>query len=224
MDQADPIARLSTWSGLRLGIMGGAFDPIHIAHLVTAQEALVQFRLDEVMFMPSGQPPHKKRQLAPAESRYLMTALATASHPRFSVSRLEIDQPGVDYTVDTLRYLRGALEPDARLFFITGADAVLDMLTWKDPAGVLELCTIAAATRPGFDLSRLSAVLASLGPRVAGPGPDARVQTMEVPALDISSTMIRKRLAAGLPVRYLVPDAVYELLEKSGEYRSSGVA
>jgi nicotinate-nucleotide adenylyltransferase len=224
MDQADPIARLSTWSGLRLGIMGGAFDPVHIAHLVTAQEALIQFQLDEVMFLPSGQPPHKKRRLAPAEFRYLMTAVATASHPRFSVSRLEIDQPGVDYTVDSLRYLTGALMPDSKLFFITGADAVLDILTWKDPAGVLGLCTLVAATRPGFDLSRLSAVLASLGPGIVGPGPDARVRMMEVPGLDISSTMIRERLAGGLPVRYLVPDAVHELLEKSGEYRSSGPA
>jgi nicotinate-nucleotide adenylyltransferase len=220
MNQADPIARLSTRTGLRLGIMGGAFDPVHIAHLVTAQEALLQFRLDEVMFLPSGQPPHKKRQLAPAEFRYLMTAVATASHPKFSVSRLEIDRPGVGYTVDTLQYLADALAPDARVFFITGADAVLDILAWKDPAGVLALCTLIAATRPGFDLSRLSAVLATLGPGVVGPGPDARVQVMEVPGLDISSSMIRERLAAGLPVRYIVPDAVCELIDKSGEYRS----
>jgi nicotinate-nucleotide adenylyltransferase len=137
---------------------------------------------------------------------------------------LEIDQPGVDYTVDSLRYLTGALMPDSKLFFITGADAVLDILTWKDPAGLLGLCTLVAATRPGFDLSRLSAVLASLGPGIVGPGPDARVRMMEVPGLDISSTMIRERLAGGLPVRYLVPDAVHELLEKSREYRSSDPA
>lgn len=220
MDQADPITRLSTETGLRLGIMGGAFDPIHIAHLVTAQEALLQFRLDEVMFMPSGHPPHKKRRLAPAELRYLMVAVATASHPKFSVSRLEIDRPGVGYTVDTLEYLAANLASDARLFFVTGADAVLDILTWKDPPGVLELCTLIAATRPGFDLSRLSALLASLGPEVVGPGPESRVQIMEVPGLDISSSMIRERLAAGIPVRYLVPDAVCHLIDKTGEYRS----
>jgi len=218
--QADPITHLSTRTGLRLGIMGGAFDPIHIAHLVTAQEALLQFRLDEVMFMPSGHPPHKKRRLAPAEFRYLMVALATASHPKFSVSRLEIDRPGVGYTVDTLEYLAAHLAPDARLFFVTGADAVLDILTWKDPPGVLELCTLIAATRPGFDLSRLSALLASLGPEAVGPGPDARVQVMEVPGLDISSSMIRERLAARLPVCYLVPDAVCDLIDKTGEYGS----
>ncbi len=220
MDQADPITRLRTRTGVRLGIMGGAFDPIHIAHLVTAQEALFQFRLDEVMFMPSGRPPHKKRRLAPADFRYRMVAAATASHPKFSVSRLEIDRPGVGYTVDTLEYLAAALASDARLFFVTGADAVLDILTWKDPPGVLELCTLIAATRPGFDLSRLSAVLASLGPEVVGPGPDARVQVMQVPGLDISSSMIRERLAAGLPVRYLVPDAVCRLIEETGEYCS----
>ena len=224
LNQADPISRLSTRSGLRLGIMGGAFDPIHIAHLVTAQEALVQFRLDEVVFMPSGHPPHKKRRLAPAEFRYDMTAVATASNPRFSVSRLEIDRPGVGYTVDTLQCLAGVLGSDAGVFFITGADAVLDILTWKDPPGVLELCTLIAATRPGFDLSRLSAALASLGPGVVGPGPDSRVQIMEVPGLDISSSMIRARLLAGLPVRYLVPDAVCQLIEKSGEYRSPNQA
>ncbi len=219
MDQADPIARLSARSGLRLGVMGGAFDPIHIAHLVTAQEALLQFRLDEVVFMPSGRPPHKKRHVAPSELRYLMTAVATASHPRFSVSRLEIDRAGIGYTVDTLEYLAGSLARDARVFFVTGADAVLDILTWKEPSRVLELSTLIAATRPGFDLSRLSAFLASLGPE-AGPGPEARVRVMEVPGLDISSTLIRDRLAAGLPVRYLVPEAACQLIEKSGMYRS----
>jgi nicotinate-nucleotide adenylyltransferase len=220
VDQGDPIARLGSRSGLRLGIMGGAFDPIHIAHLVTAQEALLQFHLDEVVFLPSGRPPHKKRELAPAEFRYLMVAVATASHPKFSVSRIEIDRPGVCYTVDTLQYLAARLAPDARLFFITGADAVLDILAWKDPRGLLELCTLIAATRPGFDLSRLSAALASLGPGAVGPGPEARVRVMEVPGLDISSSMIRERLATGLPVRYLVPDVVCQLIEKSGEYRS----
>jgi nicotinate-nucleotide adenylyltransferase len=200
--------------------MGGSFDPIHVAHLITAQEALTQFGLDEIVFLPSGRPPHKKRTLAPAEFRYLMVALAIASHPHFWVSRLEIDRPGVGYTVDTLEKVSGMLRPDAQIFFVTGADAVLDILTWKDPPGVLELCTLIAATRPGFDLSRLSGALASLGPQVVGPGPDARARIMEIPGLDISSSMIRERLAAGLPVRYLVPDAVCQLMEKTGEYRS----
>jgi len=219
MHDADPIVRLSASSNLRLGIMGGAFDPIHIAHLVTAQEALLQFELDEVVFLPSGHPPHKKRKLAPAEFRYLMTAVATAAHPRFSVSRFEIERSGVGYTVDTLQHMKGMLMPEAQLFFVTGADAVLDILTWKDPSGVLELCTLIAATRPGFDLSRLSTALSSLGRDVVGPGPDSRVKVMEVPGLDISSSMIRERLAAGLPVRYLVPEPVCQMIEKSGAYR-----
>jgi nicotinate-nucleotide adenylyltransferase len=218
VDRSDPIARLRSHRGLRLGIMGGAFDPIHVAHLVTAQEALLQFHMDEVMFLPSGRPPHKKQHVASAEFRYLMVAVATAPHAKFSVSRLEIDRPGVGYTVDTLEYLTGNLTPDTQLFFITGADAVLDILTWKDPSRVLELCTFVAATRPGFDLSRLSAVLASLDPQKIAPGPDARVQVMEVPGLDVSSSMIRERLAAGLPVRYLVPESVCQLIEKSGVY------
>ncbi len=222
--EADPISRLSARRGLRLGIMGGAFDPVHIAHLVAAQEALTQFGLDEVVFMPSGQPPHKKRRLASPEFRYRMTVAATASNPRFSVSRLEIDQPGTDYTVDTLEYLKGALQPDAVLFFITGADAVLDILSWKDPQGVLARCTLLAATRPGFDLSRLASVLASLGAGVVGTGPEAKVRVMDVPGLDISSSMIRQRIAAGLPVRYLVPDAVCDLIDSSDEYRpGSGI-
>jgi nicotinate-nucleotide adenylyltransferase len=204
--------------------MGGAFDPIHIAHLVTAQEALLQFCLDEVVFVPSGRPPHKKRRLAPAELRYAMAVVATASHPAFSVSRMEIDRLDVGYTVDTLEYLSATLARDARVFFVTGADAVLEILTWKDPGRVLELCTLIAATRPGFDLSRLSEVLDSLGPQVVGPGPEARVRIMEVPGLAISSSMIRERLQAGLPVRYLVPEAVCQLIEKSGEYRAATVA
>lgn len=218
MGEDDFISRLRSRTDLRLGVMGGAFDPIHIAHLVTGQEALLQFHLDEVVFMPSGTPPHKERQLAPAELRYLMVALATASHPRFSVSRLEIDRPGVGYTVDTLELLAGALGPGSRVFFVTGADAVLDILTWKQPARVLELCTLIAATRPGYDLSRLATVLDRLEPGLVGSGLEARVRVMEIPALAISSSLIRERLAAGRPVRYLVPEAVAQFIEKSGVY------
>jgi len=220
MDSDDPIFRLRERPGLKLGIMGGAFDPIHIAHLVTADEALLQFDLDEMLFMPAGNPPHKTRDLAPAEFRHLLVAVATASHPRFLVSPYEIDRKQVGYTVETLEYLAGVLSHDAALFFVTGADAVLDILTWKDPAGVLELCTLIAATRPGYDLSRLSGVLDKLGPGLAGSGPEARVKLMEVPALAISSSMIRERLASGKAVRYLVPDSVAQLIEKAGFYSS----
>ena len=208
-------------SGLRLGIMGGAFDPIHIAHLVTAEEARAQFDLDQVLFMPAGDPPHKSRRLAPAEFRYLLVAVATASHPRFSVSRFEIGREEVSYTVDTLEHLAGIVPEGTELFFVTGADAVLDILTWKDPARVLELATFIAATRPGYDLSKLAGLLERLRAETAGLVPEARVRTMEVPALAISSSMIRERLAAGKGVRYLVPDSVAQLIEKSSAYVSS---
>ncbi len=218
MDEQDPLHRLSQSARVRLGIMGGAFDPIHIAHLVTAEEALTQFDLDEVVFMPAGNPPHKTRHLASAELRYLLVCVATAGNPRFSVSRYEIDRSQVGYTVDTLEYVAGLLGPEAQIFFITGADAVLDILTWKSPARVVELCTLIAATRPGYDLSRLSGVFEGLGPAVAGTGPEARVRAMEIPALAISSSMIRERLASGKPIRYLVPDGVAQLIKKAGLY------
>jgi len=218
MDPNGLIAGLCEKTGLRLGIMGGAFDPIHMAHLVTAQEALQQFGLDQVLFMPAGDPPHKGRQMAPADLRYLLVSVATASNPRFSVSRFELDRSAISYTVDTLEHLRGVLPSEAEMFFITGADAVLDILSWKDPARVLELSTFIAATRPGYDLARLSGLLEQLRSVTSGFVPEERVKVMEVPALAISSSMIRARLAAGLTVRYLVPDAVGQLIEKSGFY------
>ncbi|OFW61047.1 MAG: nicotinate (nicotinamide) nucleotide adenylyltransferase [Actinobacteria bacterium RBG_16_64_13] len=218
MDRDGLIAHLSDRPGLRLGIMGGAFDPIHMAHLVTAEEALIQFGLDQVMFLPGGDPPHKDRQMTPAEFRYLLVATATASNPRFSVSRFEIDRPGASYTVDTLEHLAGVVPVGTEMFFITGADAVLEILTWKRPARVLELSTFIAATRPGYDLSKLAGLLEKLRSEAVGLVPEARVKTMEIPALAISSSMIRERLAAGKTVRYLVPDAVAQLIEKSGFY------
>jgi len=221
MDEDDLIYRLRDRPGLRLGIMGGAFDPIHIAHLVTAEEALLQFGLDAILFMPAGNPPHKTRRLAPAEFRFLLVAVATASHPRFFVSSFETEREQVGYTVDTLEHLASILSHGTELFFVTGADAVLDILTWKDPARVLELCTFIAATRPGYDLARLSEVLGELASGLAEPGPEARVRVMEVPALAISSSMIRERLASGGSVRYLVPDSVAQLIEKSGLYASA---
>lgn len=218
MDSVGLISGLEDRPGLRLGIMGGAFDPIHMAHLVTAQEALAEFGLDQVLFMPAGEPPHKTRRMAPAEFRYLLTEVATASNPRFSVSRYEISRAQVSYTVDTLEYVAGLVPPETELFFITGADAVLDILSWKDPARVLELSTFIAATRPGYDLSRLAELLEGLSSAMAGLPSEARVKILEVPALAISSSMIRERLAAGKTVRYLVPDPVAHLIAKSGHY------
>jgi len=194
--------------------MGGTFDPVHYGHLVTAEEALVQFNLDKVLFMPTGRPVRKThRHVSSAEDRYLMTVIATASNPDFEVSRLEIDRPGATYTVDTMLELREIHGPRAELYFISGADAVREILTWKDAARFAELCTFIAATRPGFD--------PDLGPLTP---PDAsvplpRVEAMEVPALAISSSDIRGRVATRRPIRYLLPEAVAAYIEKNGLYR-----
>jgi nicotinate-nucleotide adenylyltransferase len=192
--------------------MGGTFDPIHHGHLVAAQEARWQFRLDRVVFVPTGQPWQKPVGVSDAEDRYRMTVLATASNPAFRVSRLEIDGVGPTYTVDTLRRLAAELGPGVRLFFVTGADAVLQILTWKDPHEVLALAELIAATRPGHDLSGLAGRV----PAAAG-----RVHPMRIPALAISSTDIRRRVAAGAPIRYLVPDDVAGYIGQRGLYRSA---
>lgn len=194
---------------LRLGIMGGTFDPIHYGHLVTAEEALVQFNLDKVVFMPTGVPVRKThRTVTPAEHRYLMTVIATASNPDFEVSRLEIDRSGLTYTVDTMLALRGLHGPQAELYFITGADAVWEILTWKDSERLADVCTFIAATRPGYDLARFSAEDAQR----------LRIEFVEVPALAISSTDIRLRLGERRPVRYLLPEAVAAYIAKNDLY------
>jgi nicotinate-nucleotide adenylyltransferase len=198
-------------TGRRLGVMGGTFDPIHYGHLVTAEEARWQFQLDEVLFVPTGQPWQKPVGVTPSEDRYLMTVIATASNPSFTVSRVEIDAPGSTYTVDTLRRLHDSVAPDDRLYFITGADAVLEILTWKDPEEVLRLAEIIAATRPGWDLSKLVDRI----PAAAG-----RVHVMTMPALAISSTDLRDRVAKGTPVTYLVPEGVANYIAKRGLYRA----
>jgi nicotinate-nucleotide adenylyltransferase len=196
--------------------MGGTFDPIHYGHLVTAEEALVQFALDAVVFVPTGQPWMKQgREVSPAEDRYLMTVIATASNPAFTVSRLEIDHHGPTYTVDTLRRIRAQQPEGTRLFFITGADAVLQILTWKESDQVLDQAEFIAATRPGFDLDRLVSQV---------PGAAGRVHRMEIPALAISSSDIRARVVRGAPIQYLVPDGVARYIQKHALYRTPGGA
>jgi nicotinate-nucleotide adenylyltransferase len=194
----------------RIGVMGGTFDPIHHGHLVAAEEARWQFDLDRVVFLPTGQPWQKPVGVSPAEDRYRMAAIATASNPAFTVSRLEIDHPGPTYTVDSLRRLRAEQPEGTRLFFITGADAVLQLLTWKDPDQVLALAEFLAATRPGFDLD-------SLVDQV--PGAAGRVHRMDIPALAISGSDLRGRVARGAPIRYLVPDEVARYISEHGLYR-----
>jgi len=196
--------------GRRVGVMGGTFDPIHYGHLVTAEEAVMQFGLEEVVFVPTGHPWMKAdRDVSSPEHRYLMTVVATASNPRFSVSRVEIDRAGPTYTVDTLRAL-GDEYPDAELFFISGADAILEIIEWKDPEDVLSLAHFIAATRPGYNLARFEA---------AAPTSHPKVSTMDVPALAISSSDIRRRVREGRAIRYLLPEGVKSLIEKVGLYR-----
>lgn len=198
---------------MRLGIMGGTFDPIHFGHLVTAEEALVQFNLDKVIFMPTGQPAAKERQrVTSSEDRYLMTVLATAANPDFDVSRMEVDRPGLTYTVDTLRALRDLHGPATELFFITGADAVWEIVTWKDAEQIAGLATFIAATRPGYDLGGALALYEAAATAF-------KIQYMEVPALAISSTDLRRRIAERRPIRYLTPEPVATYISKHQLYQ-----
>ncbi|MCL6472028.1 MAG: nicotinate-nucleotide adenylyltransferase [Firmicutes bacterium] len=203
----------------RIGIMGGTFNPIHYGHLVTAEEALYQFKLDKVVFMPAGQPPHKRdKEILSPEDRYLLTVIATASNPDFEVSRLEIERVGPSYTVDTLLELHEVYGPETDMFFITGADAVWEILTWKDAEKLVELTEFIAATRPGYSLEKFKKlhVLPEGEHRVKG---KPRVSIMEIPALAISSTDIRRRVRENRPIRYLVPEGVASYIQKSGFWR-----
>ena len=193
--------------------MGGTFDPIHHGHLVAASEVQAWFGLDEVVFVPTGQPYQKShREVAPAEHRYLMTVVATASNPRFTVSRVDIDRPGPTYTIDTLADIT-AEHPDADLFFITGADALADILGWRSAHEMFELAHFVGCTRPGYvtDSTTLEGM------------PGDRVTVVEIPALAISSSECRERTARGEPVWYLVPDGVVQYISKHGLYRPTGL-
>jgi nicotinate-nucleotide adenylyltransferase len=191
--------------GRRLGVMGGTFDPVHHGHLVAASEVAARFELDLVIFVPTGQPVGKGHEnVSPAEDRYLMTVIATASNPRFTVSRVDIDRPGMTYTVDTLADLRTRY-PGHELYFITGADALEQILSWRRADELFGLAHFVGVTRPGYDLNDHHL-------------PQGAVSLVEVPALSISSTDCRARVAAGLPVWYLVPDGVVQYISKRGLY------
>ena len=194
----------------RLGVMGGTFDPIHHGHLVAASEVAAKFALDEVVFVPTGQTWQKAHtQVSLAEDRYLMTTIATASNPRFSVSRVDIDRPGSTYTLDTLRDLHRHYGEDVDLFFITGADALSQILTWHGVLELFELAHFVGVTRPGTTLGEGD---------IAHLPPD-KVTLMEVPALAISSTDCRNRVRDKLPIWYLVPDGIVQYIAKRGLYR-----
>lgn len=186
--------------------MGGTFDPIHNGHLVAASEVAAAFELDEVIFVPTGQPWHKKA-VTEAEHRYLMSVIATAANPRFRVSRVDIDRPGITYTIDTLKDLAAEL-PDAELFFISGADAVLQILSWKEIDKIWGMAHFVAVTRPGHVLELPQA-------------PSGSISVLEIPALAISSSDIRERVPQSKPIWYLVPDGVVQYIAKHGLYRGS---
>ncbi len=186
--------------------MGGTFDPIHNGHLVCASEVASLFGLDEVVFVPTGMPSQKHEGgVSPAEHRYLMTVIATATNPQFTVSRLEIDREGPTYTIDTLRALRAERGSDVDLYFITGADALAQILSWRDPAEMLSLAHFIGATRPGYALTGEDL-------------PADSVTLVEIPALAISSSDCRDRVRRGAPIWYLVPDSVVRYVHKHGLY------
>jgi nicotinate-nucleotide adenylyltransferase len=192
--------------------MGGTFDPIHHGHLVAASEVQAWFELDEVVFVPTGEPWQKsERQVTRAEHRYLMTVIATASNPRFRVSRVDIERGGPTYTIDTLRDLSAQL-PEADLYFITGADALAEIFTWRDAAELFSLAHFVGCTRPGYEMG--ASTLEGI--------PADRLTILEIPALAISSTDCRQRTAAGQPVWYLVPDGVVQYIAKNDLYGAQG--
>jgi nicotinate-nucleotide adenylyltransferase len=187
--------------------MGGTFDPIHHGHLVAASEVAVRFGLSEVIFVPTGQPWQKTdRQVSPAEHRYLMTVIATASNPRFWVSRVDIDRPGPTFTIDTIRDIH-ALHPEAELYFITGADALGQILSWREHEEIVRLARFVGVTRPGYELSDAHL-------------PTDTVTLVDVPAMAISSSACRQRVQEDLPVWYLVPDGVVQYIGKHRLYRA----
>ena len=190
----------------RLGVMGGTFDPIHHGHLVAASEVQSWFDLAEVVFVPTGEPWQKSdREVSPAEDRYLMTVIATASNPRFSVSRVDIDRSGPTYTIDTLRDLKTARGDEWELYFITGADALEQILTWRDVDELFDLAHFVGCTRPGHELSSSGL-------------PEGKVSLVEVPALAISSSECRDRVKLGEPIWYLVPDGIVQYIAKRHLY------
>lgn len=199
---------------MRVGIFGGTFDPIHIGHLVSAEEVRVELELDRVVFVPARLPPHKLDHiLSPVEHRLAMVELAIASNPHFAVSRVDIDRLGPCYTVDTIELLRAEWGPGVEIYFIMGSDSLLDILTWHNPRRLIRLCRFAVVSRPGYrvDLDELDALL---------PGVASRVQMLNAPELAISSTDLQRRVREGLSIKYQVPKAVEDYIYQHKLYQN----
>lgn len=199
---------------MKVGVFGGTFDPIHYGHLVAAEEAWARLELGYVLFVPAGQPPHKLgRAISPAVHRVAMVELAIGGNARFLVSRVDVERAGPSYSVDMLAELQRRLGKAVQLHFIIGLDSLSELLTWHDPARLVQLCRVVAVTRPGYrwyDLASLEAAI---------PQARERIDIVEVPQLDISSSDLRQRVAEGCPISYQVPRAVERYIEKQGLYR-----
>ena len=202
----------------KIAIMGGTFNPIHNGHLVAAESVRQQMGIDRVIFIPTGKPPHKNANPMFNEHRYLMTVLATVTNPNFEVSRIEIDRAGLTYTIDTITELKRRCKPECKIYFITGADAIQEILTWKEPEKLLSMCEFVAVTRPGYKNEKLVKTIKNLKDKFKG-----RITLLEIPALSISSTDIRHRVLAGQTIKYLVPASVEEYIHKFGLYKAEDV-
>jgi nicotinate-nucleotide adenylyltransferase len=196
----------------RIGIMGGTFDPIHYGHLRAADEAHAAFGLSEVIFVPTGQPPHKTgERVSSADKRFMMTVLATVDCPYFSVSKIEIDKTGKSYTIDTLRQLKSLPEYlDTEFYFITGLDAVLDIVSWKNPEEIMSLCKFVAVSRHGYTHTRMEELPEDLR---------SAIIPLEIPLLAISSTGLRERVRKERSIRFLVPPSVEHFIRKYSLYK-----
>lgn len=203
----------------KIAVMGGTFNPIHNGHLVAAESVRQQLGIDRVIFIPTGKPPHKDSNPMFNEHRYLMTVLATVTNPYFEVSRIEIDRAGLTYTIDTIRELKTRCKPSCKIYFITGADAIEEILKWKEPEKLLAMCEFVAVTRPGYDRHTLLDTVNLLKDDYKG-----KITFLEIPALSISSTDIRHRVLSGQTIKYLMPTAVEQYILKFGLYKVDDVS
>lgn len=199
---------------MKIAVMGGTFDPIHYGHLVVAEAARAKFNFDKVIFMPTGSPAHKQEMdVTEGYHRYQMTVLATSSNPYFEVSKIELERMGITYTIDTIKELK-RLFGDIKIYFITGADALLEILTWHKVEELFSICEFIAATRPGFHKKDMEQKLKEISSKFR-----ENINMLDIPALAISSTHIRKRVSEGEPIKYLLPESVEQYIYEKGLYR-----
>lgn len=199
----------------RIGISGGTFDPIHYGHLIVAEEIRESMKLDRVVFIPTGNPPHKvSSRVTGAEHRFGMVQCAIRSNPFFEASRIEIERAGLTYTIDTLEQLMSVYKENTRLFFITGADVIPELLTWKDYRRLFSLCEFIAVLRPGYKKDEFMRKIEVLKSEY-----EAKIYTVNAPLIGISSTTIRERVKDGKSIKYLVPEGVEEYIRSNGLYK-----